>query len=154
MGSAVLAILFAAAGGAVAALGDTLFPASTLAEALRADFSPTAHIFLRLRVVHPVLALLAAAVTLLVAGVSFGRGIRGGLSMGVGLLVLGEVGVGFLNVALLAPVWLQLVHLLIADLVWIGLLLLGIELLGSPETGPAAVRGPAAFVPDRQRQVG
>ena len=32
---------------------------------------------------------------------------------------------GALNVALLAPVWMQIVHLLLADLVWINLVLLG-----------------------------
>jgi hypothetical protein len=32
--------------------------------------------------------------------------------------------VGLLNAALLAPVWLQIVHLLLADLLWIALVLL------------------------------
>ncbi|MEO1088050.1 MAG: COX15/CtaA family protein, partial [Acidobacteriota bacterium] len=42
--------------GAIAALGDTLFPAGSLAEGLRQDLSPTAHIFVQLRVLHPFLA--------------------------------------------------------------------------------------------------
>src|SRR5262249_7327258 len=45
--------------GAIAALGDTLFPASSLAEGVRQDLSGAAHFLLRLRVVHPVLAVLA-----------------------------------------------------------------------------------------------
>ena len=40
---------------------------------------------------------------------------------------------GVLNVALLAPVWLQLVHLLLADLLWISLVLLGATALGARE---------------------
>jgi heme A synthase len=39
-------------------------------------------------------------------------------------LAIAQLVAGPLNVALLAPVWLQLVHLLLADLVWISLVLL------------------------------
>ena len=53
--------------GAITALGDTLFPAGSLAEGMRQDASPTAHILLRLRVFHPVLALTAGAVLLVLA---------------------------------------------------------------------------------------
>jgi heme A synthase len=35
---------------------------------------------------------------------------------------------GLLNVTLLAPVWLQMVHLLVADLVWISLVLLSLAM--------------------------
>jgi heme A synthase len=37
---------------------------------------------------------------------------------------------GLINVILLAPVWLQLVHLLLADAVWIGLILFAATSLG------------------------
>ena len=84
---------------AVAALGDTLFPASSLAEGLREDLSPTSHLFLRLRQ----------------------------LALALGGLVLIQIAVGLLNVALLAPVWTQLVHLLIADATWITLVLLALS---------------------------
>lgn len=42
----------------------------------------------------------------------------------VTVLVTVQLGAGFLNVLLLAPVWMQLLHLLLADLVWITLILL------------------------------
>src|SRR5204862_5952385 len=42
--------------GAIAALGDTLFPATSLAVGMQSDFSATAHFLLRLRVIHPILA--------------------------------------------------------------------------------------------------
>ncbi len=47
--------------GAIAALGDTLFPSRSLAEGLARDFDPAASIFVRLRILHPVIAALAAA---------------------------------------------------------------------------------------------
>jgi len=46
----------------------------------------------------------------------------------IGLALL-QLVVGAVNVLLLAPVWLQLVHLLLADLVWIALVLLGARAL-------------------------
>ena len=51
-----VALLIAISGG-IAALGDTLFPASSLAEGFRQDLSTTAHFLLRLRVFHPALAI-------------------------------------------------------------------------------------------------
>jgi len=113
--------------GAVAALGDTLFPASSLSEAIEQDFSPAAHLLLRLRIWHPFLALGAAAVILILAGRAWAIGRRGGtrkVALVLGIGALAQVMVGLLNVALLAPIWLQLVHLLLADLLWVHLVLL------------------------------
>src|SRR5512143_382001 len=53
-------ILLVSTSGAVAALGDTLFHYGSLAEALRADLSPTAHLLIRLRMLHPLLAIAVA----------------------------------------------------------------------------------------------
>jgi len=49
----------------------------------------------------------------------------------LGLLVL-QIGVGVANVSFLAPVPLQLVHLLLADLLWIGLVVLAATALAAP----------------------
>jgi len=40
---------------------------------------------------------------------------------------------GMINLGLLAPVWMQLVHLLLADLVWIALVLLAAANFGASE---------------------
>ena len=40
-------------------------------------------------------------------------------------IALGQIALGFFNVVMLAPVWLQLAHLLVADALWIGFVLLG-----------------------------
>jgi heme A synthase len=53
-----------------------------------------------------------------------------------------QIVLGFANVLLLAPVWLQLVHLVVADAIWISFVLLGAEALS--ETPLAAVQSTAA----------
>ena len=49
-------------------------------------------------------------------------------------LVAAQFAAGLLNAALLAPVWLQLVHLLLADLLWLALVLLSAESLAPHES--------------------
>jgi heme A synthase len=124
---ATLALLaIAGASGAVAALGDTLFPARDLAHAIEQDLSPTSHALLRLRLAHPALAALAAAAALALAGRwSLTAPDRRGAARAVVALTLAQVVVGVVNVALLAPVALQLVHLLLADLVWVAMVWAG-----------------------------
>lgn len=110
--------------GAITALGDTLFPSRSLAEGFAQDVSPTAHLLVRLRVIHPTLAVAMAAVLLLTAGVCAARRPssetrRFGLA--VATLVLTQLLAGVVNLVLLAPTWMQLVHLLLADLLWLAL---------------------------------
>jgi cytochrome c oxidase assembly protein subunit 15 len=57
----------------------------------------------------------------------------------VALLAGLQAALGGLNVLLLAPVWLQLVHLLVADLLWMALVLLAASVLAGPAPAPAAV---------------
>ena len=111
--------------GALAALGDTLFPASSLSSSIRSDFSAASHFLLRLRLLHPATAVVGAAyVSWLVARcvVSSSRAARR-LAATLTLLVLLQLGLGALNVFLLAPIWLQMTHLLVGDLFWILLVL-------------------------------
>jgi len=132
---ALASVALVGVSGAVAALGDTLFPAESLTAALRADLAPTAHVLLRLRVLHPVLAILGAVVVVgatILAPLPLGDPKVLRLARGVSGLVLFQLGVGAINVALLAPVWMQVLHLLVADLVWIGLVLLAAHGLAAP----------------------
>jgi len=137
----LVAVLVVGVSGAVAALGDTLFPATSLADALRADMSATSHFLIRLRVLHPALAVAVALGLIalarrfpLVPGDARGRA----ASLAVAGLAAVQLVVGFVNVVLLAPVWLQLVHLLVADALWIALVLLGASTLAVHE--PAVAR--------------
>jgi cytochrome c oxidase assembly protein subunit 15 len=132
---ACFGLLVSGVSGAVAALGDTLFPARTLAEALQQDLSPTAHLLIELRVLHPLLACAAGAAMLLVVF----QALRPSpdketrrCAFAAGGLVLLQLLAGLVNVLLLAPVWLQIVHLLLADLLWIALVLLAATALAHP----------------------
>jgi heme A synthase len=132
-----------AAAGAITALGDTLFPSGSLAEGLRADFAATAHFLVRLRVIHPVLAVAAALYTVLLIwqDVRAKRTKRSRFASAILGLVLVELMVGATNIALQAPVAVQLVHLLLADAVWIAMVLYTSEALQrtDPPSGKVAV---------------
>jgi heme A synthase len=113
--------------GAINALGDTLFPARSLVEGMAQDFSPTANFLLHLRVWHPVVAMLVGFYAFGLAGlVAMYREERPIRRLALGLI--GAVGLqfaaGVTNLILLAPVWMQIVHLFLADMVWIALVLL------------------------------
>jgi heme A synthase len=111
--------------GAVAALGDTLFPSRSLAEGWARDFDPAANIFVRLRILHPILAALAAAWLVFYAVAAAAR--RPDLRPRAWLLLAmlaGQITAGVTNLLLSAPVWMQMVHLLLADALWISLVLL------------------------------
>lgn len=116
-----LALMVLGASGGITALGDTLFPVDTIAEGIAQDFSPTAHLLLRLRIFHPLIAISTAGLLLLFAGVSAARtptSLVRRLAGAMVVLLLLQITAGFVNLALLAPVWLQLVHLLLADTIW------------------------------------
>lgn len=134
LGLALAGMLVLGVSGAITALGDTLFPAASLAEGKAQTFSDTAHVFLRLRLWHPVLALTAGGLVLAAAlhavrrrGTPLVRRMAGAV---VGLFAL-NLAAGLLNMWWLAPVALQLVHLLLADLVWIGLVVLAASTLAA-----------------------
>lgn len=116
--------------GVIAALGDTLFPATSLAEGMRQDLSSSASFLIRLRSAHPVLAILAAAYFLAVA-VSVMRSkplpFTSQIALGVLVLSVAQLCAGAANLALLAPIAMQIVHLLLADLLWIALVLLTVQ---------------------------
>jgi heme A synthase len=120
--------------GAVAALGDTLFPAVSLSSGVQQDFSSTASMLLRLRLVHPVVAVAGAIYIIWVAVRALRQAEETSSVRAAGTRVIGltmfQIAVGAINVSLLAPVWMQLIHLLVADVVWIAVVLLALEAAG------------------------
>ncbi|NND13401.1 MAG: heme A synthase [Acidimicrobiia bacterium] len=128
-----VALLIVGMSGAITALGDTLFPAASFVEGLRSELSVTASVFERLRVAHPILAVATAVGIILlvrarglavgsspaedVAGRGAANRTGGGRTL---VLVLSlQLAIGVVNVLLAAPIWMQVVHLLVADLVWV-----------------------------------
>jgi cytochrome c oxidase assembly protein subunit 15 len=116
--------------GAIAALGDTLFPVRSLAEGMRQDISTASSFLLRLRILHPLLAILAAGYFVYTA-ISVLRSkpqrMTSQIALAVVVLAVAQLGAGAINITLLAPVWMQLIHLLLADLLWLSLVLLAVE---------------------------
>lgn len=143
------------ASGGIVALGDTLFPPETLAAGLSRDLDPTAHFLERLRIYHPIIAILVGAGLFLLATYIQRQLPSAGVqrtALAVRGLVIIQWVAGAANVALLAPVWMQLVHLLLADLLWIALVLLaGLALAAQPTTEPLPPRRPVAVASHRVR---
>ena len=111
-------LVLVSASGAVTALGDTLFP-------VNAAGAPASHFLVELRVIHPLLACVLVCAAVLVA-YRFAREPRcrpWALALG-GLSVL-QAALGALNIGLNAPGWLQLTHLLLAQLTWLCAIMLG-----------------------------
>jgi len=131
------ATLVVGVSGSLAALGDTLFPASSLRMAMEQDFAAASPWLLRLRGVHPVSAVIAGAFVLWLVA----QGRRAGAGR-LATIVIGLLGfqfaLGLADVLLLAPVWMQIVHLLGADLYWVSLVTLAAAVVW-----PRPVRAPA-----------
>jgi heme A synthase len=141
----MLGVILLGMSGALTALGDTLFPVSSLEEGLRQDFSPAAHFLIRLRIFHPTIAvILILYLILIISWITNKVNIERNKILGRAtiLVVLLQLLAGLLNIILLAPVWLQLVHLLLADLIWIGMVLFA--------TTTLSVENDALTVDDRQ----
>ena len=132
----LLGVLILGMSGALTALGDTLFPVNSIEEGIRQDFSSAAHFLVRRRILHPTLAILVAAYLIIVVNWINSRNKRS-LNRKIGwvlisLFVLQLLG-GLVNVLLLAPVWMQMVHLLLSDSVWICLVLYAAEAMNREE---------------------
>ena len=134
--------LFAAVGksGAIAALGDTLYPSTSLAAGLKADLSATGSLLVRLRLLHPALGVGVGLVLIYVVGsIPIDPRQRAGQIARrlVVSLTTTQVALGFANIWLLAPVWMQLLHLGVADLLWIALVVTAAAALAKPDQAEA-----------------
>ncbi|SEG38086.1 cytochrome c oxidase assembly protein subunit 15 [Bryocella elongata] len=114
---AVLASILTGAAGSVAALADTLFPSTSFVEGLRADLSPTAPLLIRMRWIHP-----TAAVIAFVCALWFMVRLRTTPARWFAALMALQLVLGAMDVVLLAPLWLQVAHLAVADAVWAALI--------------------------------
>src|SRR5690554_1792962 len=133
----MLGLIATSMSGAVTALGDTLFPVDpTLGDGLltrvRDDLSAANHFLVRLRIFHPVIAVVAALYLMIVSWVVKLREPSPSAVLWANVLlglVIGQTMIGVFNVLLSAPGWVQLVHLLVAQVLWIATLFLTSSLL-------------------------
>lgn len=117
----LIGMLVVASTGAIVALGDTLFPHASLAEGIAADLDPTSHFLIRLRVWHPIAAVVLAASVLWLTWLSpiFQGADQATPRRLVVTAVFVQCGLGLVNLLLLAPLALQMAHLLVSNLLWI-----------------------------------
>ncbi len=116
--------------GVIAALGDTVYPAASLQAGIRQELASGSQLLLRLRVLHPLIALAAGAFILIASLKVLKPGVAPtpkSAARFVMLFVFLQILLGIVNVALLAPVWMQIAHLLVADLLWLSLIIMVAE---------------------------
>lgn len=120
LGAGLLGMVLIGMSGAVTALGDTLFPAGSLAEGLAQELDANAHFLVRLRVYHPLIAVLIAGYSLYLVRMLYGKTHGLARKLLLGLTAAGglQLATGLVNLILLAPVFMQIIHLLTADLTW------------------------------------
>lgn len=126
--------------GGIAAMGSTMFPSESLAEGLAADFDAGSHPLVRLRVLHPVIAVTVGIYLFLSLGLAWllkpvprARALTRSLTT----VYLVQLAVGTVNFAMLAPVALQLLHLSLAVVAFALLSAVSVTALGYPAAAPA-----------------
>lgn len=135
LGVAIVGALLLSFTGGIAAMGNTIFPSESLAAGLRADFAADSHPLIRLRILHPLIAI--AVGTYLFIGLGFSWWLkpvpaaRRTAQVLLGVYV-GQLVVGAFNLALLGPFVLQLLHLLLAVAAFALLAALTVQMLGGP----------------------
>lgn len=133
LGLAVLGIFFIGMSGSVAALSSMLFPANSLAEGFQQDFSSTSNILLRLRVSHPILSILVGVYLFFLAGwlkskAKENQSVNKWANV-LSILILIQFASGAITLLTLAPIVMQIIHLFLADAVWISFILLSAGVL-------------------------
>jgi len=148
-----IGVIALAVTGALSALGDTLYPAESLLHGIQQDFAAEAAFLLKTRPLHP---LTATIVSLFVVWTIYATvrerpepAIKKMAPIVLWLLA-GQYCFGWMNLLMLAPAWAQLTHLMLANLLWIGLVMLGAAAMGARSSktlenghssGPGSLKG-------------
>ena len=142
LGIGIFGLLWVGSTGAVTALGDTLFPPKSLSEGFAQDFDLASHFLVRLRVWHPVFAACTTAYLFFMGFFAIPKDApekTKQLGATVSLLAGSQLLVGFINITLLAPTWMQLTHLFLADVIWITAIIFSASALGDTVEQPSSV---------------
>jgi len=145
LGLTIVGMLVLGASGAITALGDTL----ALGGGIDPAEDPIVAALLGLRIYHPLLALLVGVGVAASAWLARPHPNPTARLLGTGVLglYLLNLSIGLVNVWLRAPLELQILHLLVTDLIWIGLVLFAAAALAAPQSEEASSRAavPAAI---------
>ncbi len=134
----IVGFVLIGASGSLAALSSMLFETFSLTEGLQQDFSSTSHILLRLRISHPILSILIGVFLVFLAGwiksQAEGNVWAKRFANTLTILVIVQLCFGALTLFMLAPILMQLGHLLLADLMWISFILMWSNFLADDKT--------------------
>lgn len=131
----VIAIFIVGISGSIAALSSMIFPSGTLSEGMAKDFSETSHILLRLRLLHPITAILTSVFLIFLSG-WLAKERPGNTKVTrwsnvLSILILAQIAFGAATLLTLAPIVMQLGHLLFADLIWMSFVMFAASFLSS-----------------------
>ena len=118
--------LLSGATGSITALADVLFPSASFVEGFLADFDRTSEVLTRLRILHPIISS-----TLSIVLYVYATGIRKKYNVSVKplqTLILIAVFLGVINVLSNIVLPLSILHLAIADFLWISYIYVSIDL--------------------------
>ncbi len=118
--------LLSGATGSITALADVLFPSASFVEGFLADFDRTSEVLTRLRILHPIISSILSIVLYVYA-----TGIRKKYNVSVKplqILILIAVFLGIINVLSNIVLPLSILHLAIADFLWISYIYVSIDL--------------------------
>ena len=131
----LMAIVLVGISGSIAALSSMIFPSDTIAEGFAKDFSATSNILLRLRLLHPITAIVTSVLLIFLTGwLTKASGKDRSVvrwSNILSLLVLAQIAFGAATLLTLAPIVMQLGHLFLVDAIWISYILFSASFLSS-----------------------
>lgn len=138
LGLGIFGILLIGTSGSIAALSSMIFPSDTLTEGIAKDFSATSNILLRLRVSHPILSVSVGVYLFFLAGwfkkiFAESAQVNRWANVLSGLILI-QIASGAITLLTLAPIVMQIVHLFLADAVWISFVLLAASVLAERNT--------------------
>ena len=141
----IAAIFLIGISGSIAALSHMIFPSGTVAAGVAMDFSPTSNMLLRLRLLHPITAILSSVFLIFLTGwLSRQAGDQPSVSRWsniLSILVLCQIAFGAATLLTLAPIVMQIGHLLLADAIWISFVMMSANFL-------SAERGAVFWAPE------
>lgn len=132
----IAVLLLVGISGSMASLAHMLFPSETIAEGIAKDFDPNSHLLLRLRILHPILSIFTVVFIAFVANWMKRRVPASARTAfwvrNLSILLFVQLGFGAFTLLTLAPIVMQLGHLLLADLVWIAFVLASANFVSEP----------------------
>lgn len=125
--AAAAAILVIGTSGSIAALSNMLFPSRSIIESITKDFAGSSHYILRIRLLHPILAVILGVFIMFFAGWIGSRSNATAAefwSKMLSALIMVQLAFGAITILTLGPIVMQLGHLILADAIWISFVLM------------------------------